>query len=102
MTWDPKPVTITASDLLTPSNQDEIEEAKEAVEASLRVFAALNASELPSSKLIENLKQREGIKISAKRFKKLMHGRGIHQLRKSDANYYCKDDFVNATPSIPP
>ena len=95
-------MTITASDLLTPSDPDEIEEAKEAIEASLRVFAAMNATELPSSKLIENLEQLERIKISAKRFKKLMHGRGIHQLKKSDANYYCKDDFVNATPSIPP
>ena len=95
-------MTITASDLLTPSDPDEIEDAKEAIEASLRVFAAMNATELPSSKLIENLKQLEGIKISAKRFKKLMHGHGIRQLKKSDANYYCKDDFVNALPSIPP
>jgi putative DNA primase/helicase len=99
--WDAQPVTITASDLLTPSDPDEIDDAKETIEASLRVFAAMSATELPSSKLIKEL-QMEGIMTSAKRFKKLMHGRGIHQLKKSDANYYRKDDFVNAQSSLPP
>ena len=95
-------MTITASDLLTPSNPEDIEDAKDAIEASLRVFAAMNVTELPSSKLIQNLEQLERITISARRFKKLMKDRGIRLLKKSDANYYCKDDFVIASSSVPP
>jgi hypothetical protein len=93
---------MTASELLTPSNPEETEDVREAIEASIKVFVAQNATELPSSRLIEYLEQQEGIKISAKRFKKLMQSRGIHLVKKKDANYYCKDDFIIALSSIPP
>jgi hypothetical protein len=98
-------MTFSASNLeyvLTLSNPEEIEDARKVLKAGLRVFSAMNAAELPSSKLLERLqRQQKRIKISAKRFEKLIEGCGIRQLRKNDANYYCGLDFVSALASLP-
>ena len=97
-------MTFSASNLeyvLTLSNPEEIEDAKKVIKASLRVFSAMNATELPSSKLLERLQRQHRIKISAERFEKLFGGCGIRQLKKNDANYYCGLDFVTALASLP-
>jgi hypothetical protein len=97
-------MTFSASNfefLLTLSDPEEIEEARKLIKASLNVFLAMNAPELPTSKLIEGLQRRNRIKISAERFEKLIGGCGIRQLKKNDANYYCNLDFVLALASLP-
>lgn len=88
--WKPKPVTMTASEALSPSTQDEIDDAMEVGEACLRVFSAENATELRASILIDLLWKHENLKISAKRLKKCLTRCGIDQHRRSDANYYLK------------
>ncbi len=92
---------ITAAEALTPSTPEDVEDVREIVEVALRVFAAENAAELPSSKLNEKLKEL-GVEISAKRFKNLMRGSGIRLHRHSDANYYYRADFVAASSSVIP
>jgi hypothetical protein len=98
-------MTFSASNfeyVLTLSNPEEIEDAKKVIQASLRVFSAMNAFELPTSKLIDGLqRQRKRINISAERFEKLIGGCGIRQLKKNDANYYCGLDFATALASLP-
>jgi len=92
---------ITAAEALTPSTPEDVEDVREIVEVALRVFAAEKAAELPSSKLIEKLKEL-GVEISTKRFKTLMRESGIRLYRHSDANYYHRADFVAASAAIVP
>src|SRR6516164_7870932 len=97
-------MTFSASNLeylFTLSNPEEIEEARKLIKASSNVFLAMNAPELPTSKLIEGLQRRNRIKISAERFEKLIGGCGIRQLKKNGANYYCGLDFATALASLP-
>jgi hypothetical protein len=86
----------------TLSDPKEIEEAEKLIKASLGetssgVFSAMNAAELPTSKLIVGL-GRKRIKISAERFDKLIGGCGI---KKNDANCYYCFDFLLALASLP-
>jgi hypothetical protein len=60
-------VKMTASEALSPSTQDEIDEAKEVAEACLRVFGKENAPELRASELINLLKTHESRTISPAR-----------------------------------
>ena len=92
--WDAESVTITASEALTPSTPDEIDDATEIVRASIRIFDIEKATELRSSRLIELLKEHEDLSINPKQLKKLLARCGIRQHRRSDANYYVKADFV--------
>jgi hypothetical protein len=99
--WDAKPVTITAREALSPSTADEIDDATGAVEASRRIFQSEKASELRASRLVELIKKREDPLMTAKRLKKLLALCGIHQHKRSDANYYVEGDFVAAAPPSP-
>ncbi|MGB6912649.1 MAG: hypothetical protein WBE42_07810, partial [Pseudolabrys sp.] len=76
-------MTMTASEALSPSTQDEIDDAMEVGEACLRVFSAENATELRASILIDLLWKHENLKISAKRLKKCLTRCGIDQHRRS-------------------
>ena len=87
-------MTITASEALTPSTPDEIDDATEIVEACVRVFDIEKATELRASELIELLKEHENLSINPKQLKKRLARCGIRQHRRSDANYYLKADFV--------
>jgi hypothetical protein len=76
--------------VLTLTNPEEIEDGRKVLKAGSRVFSAMNAPDLPTSKLIERLeRQRKRINMSAERIEKLIEGCGIRQLKKDDANYYC-------------
>jgi hypothetical protein len=97
--WEAKPVTITASEALSSSTPKGIDDPMDIVAACIRVFDADNVTELRASRLLERLKEHEGLRID---FKKLKHGLaecGIGQEVRSDANYYLKADFVAASSS---
>ena len=105
LAWDPTPVTMTASEALSPMTPDEIDDAKEQVEACLKIFDRENATELRSSRMIKLLKEQEDdFFINDKFLKKRLAICGIHPHKRSDANYYVKADFDTLTlhPSIPP
>ena len=57
--WEAKPVIMTASEALSLSTQDEIDDAKEVTEACLRVFDTENATEFRASRLTELLWKHE-------------------------------------------
>ena len=63
-------------------------------EACLKVFDLKQATELRASDLNDLLKMHENRFISSKKLKKSLELCGIHQHRRSDANYYLKADFV--------
>jgi hypothetical protein len=94
--WEAGSVKMTASEALSPSTQDEIDEAKEVAEACLKVFGKENAAELRASELIDLLAKHETRSISAKQLKKRLKLCGIDQQKRSDANYYLKADFISA------
>jgi hypothetical protein len=94
--WEAGSVKMTASEALSPSTRDEIDEAKEVAEACLRVFGKGNATELRASDLINLLAMHETRSISAKQLKKSLKLCGIDQHKRSDANYYLKADFSSA------
>jgi Bifunctional DNA primase/polymerase, N-terminal/AAA domain len=100
--WESEPVTTTASEALSPSTPEEVDDARELVAASLRRFDSESFTELRASKLIELLREHEDLIINPKQLKKRLAGCGIRQRRRSDANYYLKADFVAASSSIPP
>jgi hypothetical protein len=91
--WEPKPVTITASEALLAPTQDEIDDWTKLLEECLRVFDFEKATELPASRLIDLLNKNENRLISPKQLKKSLGRCGIHQHRRSEANYYFKADF---------
>jgi putative DNA primase/helicase len=94
--WETGSVKMTATEALSPSTQDEIDEAKEVAEACLRVFGKENAPELRASELIALLKKHENRIIDPKLLKKRLKLHGIEQHKRSDANYYLKADFISA------
>src|SRR5262249_22345556 len=69
VSWEDRPVTITAEEALAPPTPDEIS-AKETAEACLRVFDRANAPELRSSILIDRLRMDESLFLSDKQLKK--------------------------------
>jgi len=71
------------------------------VAACLRIFEAENTSELRSSRLIKLLHQQE-VYVSSKQLKNLMATFGISLHRRSDANYYLREEFDAAASSIAP
>jgi AAA domain len=98
--WEAKPVTMTASEALSLSTQDEVDDAIHVVEACLRVFDAENVTELRASILIDLLRKHENLSFTAKQLKKCLGLCGIGQHRRSDANYYLKSDFAPNPPSL--
>jgi hypothetical protein len=66
VSWDNRPVTITAQEALSGPAQDEIDTAKETAEACVRVFDKEQASEMRSSGLIKSLAFHENIFLDGK------------------------------------
>ena len=96
---------MTASEALSLSTQDEIDDAKEVGDACLKVFDIENVMELRASRLIELLWKHETLLFNPKQLKRSLARCGISHHKRSDANYYLKADFVPAKslhPSIPP
>lgn len=93
-------MTMTASEALSLSTQDEVDDAIHVVEACLRVFDAENVTELRASILIDLLRKHENLSFTAKQLKKCLGLCGIGQHRRSDANYYLKSDFAPNPPSL--
>jgi hypothetical protein len=95
VSWENRPVTITAEEALAPlTPDDDIDTAKELAEACLRVIDKEKATELRSSNLIARLKVHESLFLSDKQLKKRLGLLNIQIHRRSDANYYVKADFV--------
>jgi AAA domain len=92
--WEAKPVLMSAGEVLSPSTPEEIDDAKETVEACLKVFEAENATKLRASKLIDQLKMQEGQFVTDKKLKARLKLIGIQIHKQSDANYYLKADFA--------
>jgi hypothetical protein len=88
-------VTVTADEALSPlTPDDDIDSAKELVEACLRVFDGENATDLRASRLVGELSMHENLVVSDKQLKKRLALFGIQRHRRSDANYYVRRDFV--------
>ena len=96
--WEAKPVIMTASEALSLSTQDEIDDAKEVTEACLRVFDTENATEFRASRLTELLWKHETLLFTPKQLKRILARCGISHHKRSDANYYLKADFVPQRP----
>jgi AAA domain len=95
VSWEGRPVTITAAEALAPlTPDDDIDSAKELAEACLRVFDKEKATELRSSHLITFLRVHESLIFTDKLLKKRLGLLHIQRHRRSDANYYVKADFV--------
>ena len=94
VSWENRPVTVTAQEALTAPTQDDIDTAKETSEACVRVFDKEKAAELRSSDLIKLLALHETLCISAKELKKRLRPLHIQPRERSNANYYFKADFV--------
>jgi putative DNA primase/helicase len=77
--WESGPVKMTASEALSPSTKDEIDDAKEVVEACLKVFDIAKATELRASRLTDLLRMHENRFIAAKQLKKCLGLCGIGQ-----------------------
>jgi AAA domain-containing protein len=103
VSWDKRPVTITAAEALTAlTPDDDIDDAKEVAEACIRVFDKEKATELRSSAMTKLLLMHEGLGLSDKRLKKRLALLGIQVHRRSDANYYLKADFQTSSHPNPP
>jgi len=95
VSWDKRPVTITAAEALTAlTPDDDIDDAKELAEACLRIFDKEKATELRSSILIDRLKVHESLFLSDKQLKKRLGLLHVQIHKRNDANYYLKADFV--------
>jgi hypothetical protein len=103
VSWDKRPVTITAAEALTAlTPDDDIDDAKELREACLRVFDKEKVTELRSSALSKLLLMHESLGLSDKQIKKRLKLLGIQMHRRSDANYYVKADFQTSSHPNPP
>ena len=95
VSWENRPVTVTAADALAPlTPDDDIDAAKELAEACLRVFDKEKAIELRSSELRKKLLVHELLGLDHKQITRRLGLLGIQIHKRSDANYYVKADFV--------